>query len=227
MRMRKKKNGEARIQALSRLLLESPAEIDNLRSEGRLPCRLEIGCGKGDFAVACSEKYKEQPYIAVELISDVALCAMEKADAAGCENIKFLISDAKKLTEYFQKGDVSHIYLNFSDPWPKSKHYKRRLTYRTFLEIYKSILTDDGVICFKTDNVGLFDFSLEEFEASGFELDQLTRDLHASEYNGDNIETEYERNFSAKGFPIHRVEARVKKAESTEQCCPPQAENAE
>ena len=192
MRMRKKKNGAARIEALSHLLIRSPEDIEKLRAEGRLPCRLEIGCGKGDFAVASSERYKDQPYIAAEIVPDVALCAMEKAEAAGCENVKFLIIDAQKLGEYFKKGDVSHIYLNFSDPWPKSKHYKRRLTYRNFLEVYKSILGDDGVICFKTDNVGLFDFSLEEFEAAGFALDKLTRDLHNSEYNADNIETEYE-----------------------------------
>jgi tRNA (guanine-N(7)-)-methyltransferase len=207
--MRKKKNGAARIEALSHLLVTSPADIDALREAGKLPCRLEIGCGKGDFAVVSSEKYKDQPYIAVELISDVALCAMEKADAAGCENLHFLIEDAKKLTDYFKKGDVSHIYLNFSDPWPKSKHYKRRLTYRAFLDVYRSILCEDGVICFKTDNAGLFDFSLEEFRASGWILDKLTRDLHHSEYNEDNVETEYERNFSAKGFSIHRVEARI------------------
>lgn len=209
MRMRKKKNGAARIQACASYLIEDPAEIDKMREEGRLPCRLEIGCGKGDFAVVASEKYKNEPYIAMELISDVALCAMEKAQNAQCTNLKFIIGNAAKLSEYFKKGDVQVLYLNFSDPWPKKGHTKRRLTYRGFLELYKSVLADDGVICFKTDNAGLFDFSLEEFEAAGFSVSAVTRDLHNSEYNNDNIVTEYERNFSEKGFPIHRLEARI------------------
>lgn len=216
MRMRKKKNGLQRIQACSEYLITSKEEIDELRTAGKLPLRLEIGCGKGDFAVAASERYKDEPYIAMELISDVALLAMEKAKGAGCGNLKFIIANAKDLTAYFEKGDVKVLYLNFSDPWPKKGYYKRRLTYRGFLELYKSVLTDDGEICFKTDNEGLFDFSLEEFKAAGFELFDLTRDLHQSEYNEENIETEYERNFSAKGFPIHRVVARLKKVEETE-----------
>lgn len=211
MRMRKKKNGTARIEACLEYLYKTKEEIDDLRAQGRLPCRLEIGCGKGDFAVVASERYKDEPYIAMELISDVALCAMEKAKAAKCDNLHFIIGNASKLNEYFEKGDVRVLYLNFSDPWPKKGHAKRRLTYRGFLEIYKSVLADDGVICFKTDNAGLFDFSLEEFEAAGFELSSVTRDLHNSKYNSDNIITEYERNFSEKGFSIHRLEARLKK----------------
>ena len=162
MRMRKKKNGIARIEACSEYLIRNKKQIDVLREEGKLPCRLEIGCGKGDFAVAASERYREEPYIAMELISDVALCALEKAKAAQCGNLKILIANAKNLTDYFQKGDVKVLYLNFSDPWPKKGHTKRRLTYRGFLELYKQILTDDGKICFKTDNAGLFEFSLDE-----------------------------------------------------------------
>ena len=103
---------------------------------------------------------------------------------------------------------MSRIYLNFSDPWPKKGYYKRRLTYRGFLEIYKKLLAPGGEIILKTDNEGLFDFSLDEFTVSGFELSGLTRDLHASEFAADNIMTEYEKNFSEKGFKIHRVIAR-------------------
>lgn len=207
MRMRKKKNGIARIEACSEYLIRNKEQIDALREEGKFPCRLEIGCGKGDFAVAASERYREEPYIAMELISDVALCALEKAKAAQCGNLKILIANAKNLTDYFQKGDVKVLYLNFSDPWPKKGHTKRRLTYRGFLELYKQILTDDGKICFKTDNAGLFEFSLDEFKEVGFCLSEVTDDLHNSIYNEDNIETEYERNFSAKGFSIHRLVA--------------------
>ncbi len=210
MRMRKKKNGFTRIQACSEYLIESAQEIDALRGAGKLPCRLEIGCGKGDFAVSASERYSDEPYIAMELISDVALCTLEKAKAKECKNLKVLIGNAKNLTDYFKKGDISTIFLNFSDPWPKKGHTKRRLTYRGFLEIYKSVLTEGGRICFKTDNADLFDFSLEEFESAGFTLSELTRDLHNSVYNAENISTEYERNFSAKGFRIHRVVATLR-----------------
>ena len=157
--------------------------------------------------MAASERYREEPYIAMELISDVALCALEKAKAAQCGNLKILIANAKNLTDYFQKGDVKVLYLNFSDPWPKKGHTKRRLTYRGFLELYKQILTDDGKIYFKTDNAGLFEFSLDEFKEAGFCLSEVTDDLHNSIYNEGNIETEYERNFSAKGFSIHRLVA--------------------
>ena len=212
MRMRRKKNGDARREACAEYILKDKSEIDEMRKAGKLPCRLEIGCGKGDFAVCASQKYQSEPYIAMELISDVALCALEKAKAAGCENLKFIIGNAKNLGQWFEPGDIKVLYLNFSDPWPKKGHTKRRLTYRGFLEIYRSLLSPDGMICFKTDNQALFDFSLEEFEAAGFALSELTRDLHNSPYNSDNIETEYERNFSAKGFTICRVVARPKAA---------------
>ena len=209
MRMRRKKNAQARLEACAGYRI-GKEEIDLMREGGRTPLRLEIGCGKGDFALEASSRYGEQPYIALEVISDVALLAMEKAKAANAGNLKFLIANAETLPEYFQKGDVSVIYLNFSDPWPKKGYAKRRLTHRRFLEIYKSILTDDGVICFKTDNEALFDFSLEEFEAAGFYLSQVTRDLHAEPYAANNILTEYERNFSEKGSKIHRLVASLK-----------------
>ena len=210
MRMRKKKHGNERIAACEEYLLKSREEIENLRSEGKMPLRLEIGSGKGDFCVAFSSTYKDKLFVAMEKISDVAVCLLEKAKKAECDNLRVLIGDAKTLTELFSKGDVCELYLNFSDPWPKAGHAKRRLTHRNFLELYKQVLTDDGVIIFKTDNRGLFDFSLEEFEASGFRLENITYDLHNSEFNEGNIQTEYERNFSAKGFTINRVEAYLK-----------------
>ena len=206
MRMRRKKNAQARLEACAEYRI-GREEIDLMRDGGRMPLRLEIGCGKDDFALEASNRYGKEPYIALEVISDVALLAMEKAKAASAGNLKFLIANAETLPEFFQKGDVCVIYLNFSDPWPKKGYAKRRLTHRRFLEIYKSILTDDGVICFKTDNEALFDFSLEEFEAAGFHLSQITRDLHAEPYASENILTEYERNFSKKGSKIHRLVA--------------------
>jgi tRNA (guanine-N7-)-methyltransferase len=113
------------------------------------------------------------------------------------------------LPALFEKGEIKTLYLNFSDPWPKKGYAKRRLTHRNFLAMYRALLPEDGKIIFKTDNVALFDFSLEEFAAAGYRIEDVTRDLHNSEYNHNNIQTEYERNFSAKGFPIHRVVAYV------------------
>ena len=210
MRMRKKKHGNERIAACEEFLLKSKEEIDLLRAEGTMPIRLEIGSGKGDFSVAFSSHKKDKLFVAMEKISDVAVCLLEKAKKAECDNLRVVIGDAKTLTELFEKNDVSELYLNFSDPWPKAGHAKRRLTHRNFLELYKKVLTDDGVIIFKTDNRGLFDFSLEEFEAAGFKLRNITYDLHNSEFNEGNIQTEYERTFSAKGFTINRVEAYLK-----------------
>ena len=199
MRMRKKKHGAERIAACSDLIIHDPSEIV------KFPVELEIGCGKGSFIYGMAKKHPEVNYVAMEKISDVIMFALEKVKAEALPNVKFIIGDAKDLATYFPAGSVSRIYLNFSDPWPKSGYYKRRLTYKSFLDLYKTVLVPNGEIVLKTDNVNLFDFSLEQFEEAGFQLRELTRDLHNSEYNADNVVTEYERNFSDKGFPIHRV----------------------
>lgn len=199
MRMRKKRNGAQRIAACSDYIINDPSEIVNF------PVELEIGCGKGSFILALSKMNPETNYIAMERVSDVLLLAAEKIKSEGVNNVKFILGDAKDLPNMLPSGSVSRIYLNFSDPWPKKGYYKRRLTYRGFLDIYKNLLVPNGEIVFKTDNVGLFDFSIEEFEASGFKLRELTRDLHGSQYNENNIMTEYEKNFSDKGYKINRV----------------------
>ena len=201
MRMRKKKHGAERIAACSAYMIHDPIEID------QFPVELEIGCGKGSFVHGMALKYPDVHFIAMEKVSDVAMLAAERIKSHDIANVKFIIGDAKNLKEYFPSASVRRIYLNFSDPWPKSGYYKRRLTYKDFLEIYKAILVPNGEIILKTDNVNLFDFSLEQFEAAGFKLRELTRDLHNSEYNKDNVVTEYEQNFSEKGFSIHRVVA--------------------
>lgn len=213
MRVKRKKHGTERLEACRELL------ISDIKSEKRdpksffsneNPVRIEIGCGKGDFVVGMAEKFPNVNFIAVEKISDVLVIAAEKVKASGLKNIRLCCCDAKDLNEGLKEGSVDAIYLNFSDPWPKSKHYKRRLTYREFLEGYKKLLKPFGEICFKTDNRGLFDFSLPEFEESGFELSQLTYDLHSSEYANGNVMTEYERRFSSLGTPINRVVAAKK-----------------
>ena len=209
MRMRKKKHGAERIEACAELLIRDITTLkdgfDGLFDEDR-PVFLEIGCGKGNFAVGMAKKYPNQNFIAMERVSDVCCIALEKAMAAKDEresdNLRFLIGDAKLLSENVLPHSLDGIYLNFSDPWPKAGHAKRRLTHRSFLAIYKNLLKEDGILRFKTDNVGLFDFSLEEFEAFGAKILWQTRDLHASEKNADNVMTEYEKNFSEKGFSI-------------------------
>ena len=207
MRMRKKKHGAERIAACSDLLFAERAQIEAFFAEKGKPCELEVGCGKGDFAIEASKR-TDLPFIAMERASDVAVVAMEKAKANECDNLHFIVGNAQELMpQLFKKGEIQTLYLNFSDPWPKKGYAKRRLTHRNFLNMYRELIADDGKIVFKTDNVGLFDFSLEEFEAAGFRLEEITRDLHNSEYNEGNIQTEYERNFSAKGFTINRVVA--------------------
>ena len=174
---------------------------------------LEIGCGKGNFACGTAAANHDINLIAMERVSDVACLALEKAEAARDtrpDNLRFLIGNAENLTEWFPPHSIDCLYLNFSDPWPKAGHAKRRLTHRLFLERYQTVLKKGGILRFKTDNVGLFDFSLEEFEAMGLEMSDLTRDLHNSPLNEGNIMTEYERAWSEKGFPIHAVTVKFK-----------------
>lgn len=209
MRMRKKKHGAERIAACSALLISDPSDIPNGLDrifEVSQPIHLEIGCGKGDFAVGMAQKYPHINFIAMERVSDVCCVALEKAMAVKetqpLDNLRFLIGDAQTLSDLFPAHSLDCIYLNFSDPWPKAGHAKRRLTHRNFLTSYHRLLRQDGLLRFKTDNVGLFEFSLEEFAAYGAKVIWQTRDLHQSEKNSDNVTTEYERNFSAKGFSI-------------------------
>ena len=203
MRMRKKKHGAERIASCGSIVIKSPDEIP------KSGVYLEIGCGKGTFISESAKREPDKSFIGLERGSDVLLLAAEKIKNNGQENVHFIIGDAKNLPEYFEPASVERIYLNFSDPWPKKGYHKRRLTHKNFLEIYKSVLVPNGAIFFKTDNRDLFDFSLEQFAEAGFELKNLTYDLHNSEFNEGNIVTEYEANFSAKGFKINRVEAHL------------------
>lgn len=209
MRMRKKKHGEERINACAELRICAPAKMLNGFGDifpQEQPIHMEIGCGKGKFACDMSKKYPHINFIAVEKVPDVCCVALEKAmqqkDERDTDNIRFIIGDASTLSESVPEHSLDCIYLNFSDPWPKKGHAKRRLTYRAFLNIYAKLLKPDGILKFKTDNAGLFDFSIEEFEAVGATVLWQTRDLHASEKNADNVMTEYEKNFSEKGFSI-------------------------
>ena len=209
MRARKKKHGAERIAACAELLIEDTAtlhEDPNSFFKKKQPLHLEIGCGKGNFACGMAAKHPEVNLIAMEVVADVIVTALEKAMERKEEredNLRFLIGNAEHLTEWFPPHSIDCLYLNFSDPWHKARHAKRRLTHRDFLARYREVLKPGGMLRFKTDNVNLFDFSLEEFEVAGLRIESITRDLHHSPENEGNVMTEYEKNFSEKGFPIH------------------------
>ena len=213
MRARKKKHGAERIAACAELLIEDTARLksDPQSFFGTVrPLHLEIGCGKGSFACGMTVAHPEVNFIAMERVADVAVLALEKAERTSAErpdNLRFLIGNAENLTEWLPPHSIDCIYLNFSDPWHKARHAKRRLTHRDFLARYREVLRVGGVLRFKTDNVNLFDFSLLEFEAAGLRVTDVTRDLHNSPLNQGNVMTEYEKNFSEKGFPIHAATA--------------------
>ncbi len=214
MRVRKKRNGERRLAACSYMLVKSPSDAFGGKTGSGSPDRplcLEIGCGKGKFITETALRHPDCDFIAMELVTDVILLAMERAAAlpgGPPQNLRFINGNAGQLAEIFEPNSVSVIFLNFSDPWPKTRHAKRRLTYRSFLEQYKKVLTNDGELIIKTDNDGFFDFSLSELSESGWVLDKLTRDLHESPYAADNIMTEYETAFSSRGKNINSVRAR-------------------
>lgn len=170
------------------------------------PLYLEIGMGKGRFITELALVHPENNYIGIEKYSSVLVRALEKREEQqDIKNLYYIRMDAEELTECFDKNEVSGIYLNFSDPWPKDRHAKRRLTSRQFLARYNQVLKPEGVIEFKTDNRMLFDFSVEEIPEAGWRLLASTYDLHSSEMNEGNIMTEYEERFSAKGNPIHKL----------------------
>jgi tRNA (guanine-N7-)-methyltransferase len=175
------------------------------------PIRIEIGMGKGRFLLNMAKTYPNINFIGIERYSSVLLRAVEKFDTeefSDLPNIRFVCMDARELPEVFAESEVDRIYLNFSDPWPKDRHAKRRLTSSRFLGLYDQILADGGIVEFKTDNQPLFDFSLESVKESGWTLLMQTRDLHHSEFAEGNVMTEYEEKFSSMGNPICKLIAR-------------------
>lgn len=177
------------------------------RFEKAQPIHIEVGSGKGRFVVEMAKAHPENNYIGIEMDKNVLAAILEKQVEEQLPNLQILHVNGAMLTEYFADGEVSLVYLNFSDPWPKTRHAKRRLTYQTFLATYEKILVPNGEIHFKTDNRGLFEYSLVSFSQYGMILQQVWLDLHVADYEG-NIMTEYEEKFSKKGQPIYRVESR-------------------
>lgn len=220
MRMRKKKHSAERIEACAEFLLKNPIECFGHESEifpSATKMLLEIGCGKGDFASALSQKNPECGIIALEKIPDVAMFALEKAKASidqREDNLRFIIGNADNLNDWFSPSTFSRIYVNFCDPWPKKGYFKRRLTSPLYLERYRTLLVDGGELHFKTDNEALFEWSVEQFIDFGLEVKFITRDLHNSELARQNIVTEYERHFSSMGMNIYSAHVVFHKSES-------------
>lgn len=161
--------------------------------------------GKGRFIMDLARMNPDINYVGIEKYSSVLIRGIQKMEADPLPNLYFIRMDAEEITSIFDKGEVDRIYLNFSDPWPKDRHAKRRLPSREFLQRYNEILVPDGVIEFKTDNHALFQFALEELEPAGWHLDRMTEDLHHdTEMMQGNVMTEYEERFSSLGNPIYK-----------------------
>lgn len=210
MRVRKRKGAEELLAENPQIVVANPEELKGKWQQcfaKKQPIHIEIGMGKGQFITGMAKAHPDINYIGIDIQLSVLSYALDKVLDSGAKNIKLLLVDGSSLSNYFATGEVDLMYLNFSDPWPKKKHEKRRLTYKTFLDTYKDILPEQGEIHFKTDNRGLFEYSLASFSQYGMTLKQVWLDLHASDYQ-QNIMTEYERKFSNKGQVIYRVEAR-------------------
>ena len=224
MRMRKKKYLEERLAAVSDYLYVINTEDRNFNTAvlekeyinfgdwfgNSNPIYLEIGCGKGKFACEFAKSNPEINVIAVEKSSNVIVNACETAKNENIKNLRFICGSAEYIERFIAPKTVERIFLNFSCPFPKKAYASHRLTHAKFLEIYKRIMCDDAQIHQKTDNMHFFEFSLEQFSDSGFTLQNVSLDLHNSDFEG-NIMTEYESKFVALGLPIYRLEAYIRK----------------
>lgn len=210
MRLRKVKGAKEAIDASSLVIHDAITKKEHWHEVfgNTNPIHIEIGMGKGRFLTALAKQNPEINYIGIERYDSVLVRALEKREQEEeINNLFYLCEDAKNITEIFAPEEVSRIYLNFSDPWPKDRHAKRRLTSTEFFARYNQILAKDGEVMFKTDNRILFDFSLEQVPLAGWQLKDVTFDLHHSEYANGNIMTEYEEKFSSMGNPIFRLVA--------------------
>ena len=209
MRVRNRKGATELLEAHPQYVILNPADAKGRWQEifgNDHPIHVEVGSGKGAFVSGMAKANPEINYIGIDIQKSVLSYALDKVLATDVPNIKLLWVDGSDLTDYFEDGEIDRLYLNFSDPWPKKRHEKRRLTYQSFLATYQQILPENGEIHFKTDNRGLFEYSLVSFSQYGMKLKGVWLDLHASDFE-DNILTEYEQKFANKGQVIYRVEA--------------------
>ena len=208
MRLRNKPWAKDALAAHPEMVIQDPAQWKGRWHErfgNNNPIHIEIGSGKGQFVSGMARQNPNINYIGIEIQESVLVVALEKALLADVPNLQLLHVNGGQVTDYFEDGEVDQIYLNFSDPWPKKRHAKRRLTHESFLVGYEKVLPPFGELHFKTDNRGLFEYSLASFSQFGLVLKQVWLDLHQVEFLG-NVMTEYEEKFSAKGHPIYRVE---------------------
>lgn len=219
MRMRRKRNLDARLQACGERIIYMDRDVKNFQDKSEKTLLdykslfgndndviLEIGCGKGQFAIEFAKLHPELNVLAVEKSSNVIVDAAESAIQQSVQNLIFLRGNAEYLDCFIPEKSIGLIYLNFSCPFPKNTYASHRLTHKGFLEIYKKLLRQGGEIHQKTDNMHFFEFSIEQFTANGFGLKNVSLDLHNSDFEG-NIMTEYETRFSQMGLPIYRLEA--------------------
>lgn len=206
MRQRNRKHLDERLDSCAQIYSDKGDILDK-DFLNHHPLHMEIGCGKGRFITTLASLNPDVHYIASEMIANIIVLAAEKAKDMELSNIRFVSGNVQYMADAIPNGSVDRIYLNFSDPWPKDRHAKRRLTHKNFLDLYEKILAPSGEVHFKTDNRALFDFSLESFSENGWELSDVTYDLHNSDFEG-NIMTEYEEKFSGLGFTINRLVAR-------------------
>ncbi|GAB2317962.1 tRNA (guanosine(46)-N7)-methyltransferase TrmB [Alkalibacterium sp. s-m-22] len=207
MRLRHKPYAQDKLLEYKQYVVEKPEESKGKWTErfGKpQPLHIEIGCGKGRFIIEMAKRYPDINFIGIELQTSVIVSALEKQIDEQLPNLQLMQVNAKDLRDYFEPGEVDRIYLTFSDPWPKNRHEKRRLTYKSFLSVYETILNDEGELHFKTDNQKLFEYSLTSFSKYDAVLEKVYLDLHNSDVE-DNVMTEYEEKFSKKGNRIYKA----------------------
>ncbi|MCF7926942.1 MAG: tRNA (guanosine(46)-N7)-methyltransferase TrmB [Candidatus Izimaplasma sp.] len=212
MRLRKVKGAKKKINSYKEFILDdqtnNPIDLETLFKQNQ-PVYLEIGIGKGKFIYEHAKNNPHINYLGIEKYTSVIVRALEKQLEEPLDNLYLIRTDAKDLNDLFKQNSFSRLYLNFSDPWPKNRHRKRRLTHKNFLKMYEKLLVKEAELHFKTDNIDLFEFSVEELEAYPMNMLYISRDYH-SEYENEIVTTEFEKRFKKQGKKIHKLTAKFK-----------------